>query len=209
MHVVKNNLLLLNPIPFFSSPENFYFYFCPSLCVNNLYIWLLIRNLLSDFDETWSQWSPIDGDQNIYLKRVWLPRGLRGGAKWGKIVLNLLTTSPTKPLVRFWWNLVTIITYRWGSESILEKCLTSQGAEGRTKWGKIVLNLLTTSPKPRVRFWWNLVTMISYCWGSELIHDTVWPPRGRDQMGSNSAKSSNDFLKPLVRFWWNNVTMIT
>ena len=29
------------------------------------------------------------------------PGELRGGAKWGQIVQNLLTTSPPKPLVRF------------------------------------------------------------------------------------------------------------
>ena len=63
-------------------------YFCPSSWVNNWYIWLLF----------WNHWSDIGNndhlvDQNLYLRRVWPPRG------W--IVLILLATS-LKPLVRSW-----------------------------------------------------------------------------------------------------------
>ena len=72
---------------------------------------------------------------------------------WGQIVLNRLTISPLKPLVRFLMKLGYNDHLVVGSEFILEKGLTPWRLRGGAKWGHIVLNLLTTSPlKPLVRF---------------------------------------------------------
>ena len=78
------------------------------------------------------------------------PRVLRGGAKCCRIFLNLLATTPLKPLVRFEWNLVTMITLNLYLKKVWPLPPSPQGTEVR---GKIVLNLLMTSPlKPLESF---------------------------------------------------------
>ena len=150
----------------------------------------LLWNHWSKFEGNWSQWSPSGWDPTS--------QGAEVQAKWGQIVLNLLTTSPLKPLVRFFMQIaynnhlvvgIRIYSWKWSD-------ITGSWGVGPNS-AKSSKDLLWTTGQILMRLDHLLVGIIIYSWKG---FDPTGGLRGGAKWGWIVQIFLTTSLKPLVRF---------